>query len=725
MDKLDMRRGVFWLAAAAYLAAASTATAQPPPSQPATAAPSVSNTSADENGITLNFVNADVRDVVKAVLGDYLKLNYEIGSNVQGTVTLQTSQPLSREHVLPALEQALALNNLALVHANGIYEVMPLTDAHKQAGMTPGHFNGGPLGYGTEVVHVRYLGAEQMQKLVAPLAAAEGAIRVDPSSNTLLIEGTAQERRAILQDIALFDVDSMAHMSFELFQPEHMDADELSKELTALMGGVSGQASGGARLVPIDRLNAVLAITPQPRFLNQLRVWVARLDKPGQGNDKKIFVYHVQNGRATDLANTLLKTLFGSAAGTTTTTPSPSPFSSQSGGSMSGSTNNFGSGSLLGGGTTLTQGGTTPSHPTSGSAAFQPVTTPEAEHEGRARNNFETVGGVSREGINSVNITADENNNALVILATPREYNVIQDALRQLDVAPVQVLLEAAIAEVTLTKEIQFGVQFFLQNAHNQGVLTQGSSVPLPPPTTTTDTGTIVGQGGIPTTTTPTVNISAPYPGFSYMYSNGANIQVILNALDSVTHVEVISSPQVMVLNNQLASLEVGDQVPILSGEAQSTVTADSPVVNSVEYLDTGVILRVTPRVNRSGQVMMDISQEVSGVDNSASSVSTIGSPTIQQRKIESSVSIGDGETVALGGLFSDQVSTSRNGIPWLDRIPVLGYLFGATDNSHNRTELMVLITPHVVESPEKARAVTDELRRELPEVQPLFDQGG
>jgi general secretion pathway protein D len=698
MDFSNLRRAASWLIALVCLTLP--VAAQPAPSTPASrAAQSTATTSQDESGITLNFVNADVRDVAKAVLGDYLKLNYEIGSTVQGTVTLQTSQPLKREQVLPALEQALSLNNIALVHANGIYEVMPLADAHKQVGMTGGHV-GNNSGYGVDVVHVHYVSAEQMQKLIAPLAATEGAIRIDQNRNLLIIEGTAQERAALLQDVALFDVDSMSGMLFELFTPQYMDAEEMAKELTSLMGGVSGQMSGGVRLVPIDRLNAVLAISPQQRYLGQLHAWVARLDKPGQGNDKKIFVYHVQNGRASDLANTLLKTLFGAAAGTATTTPSPSPFSNQSGGSMSGSTNTFGSTSLVGGGTQMQQGGTQASHP---STAFQPVTSPAQEREGARGRPFETIGGVAREGINSVNITADETNNALVVLATPREYAVIQDALRQLDIAPIQVMLEAAIAEVTLTNETQFGVQFYLNGPNNQGVLTQGSTVPL--------------------STNPLVNITAPYPGFSYMYTNGANIQVILNALDQVTHVEVISSPQVMVLNNQLASLEVGDQVPILSGEAQATVTADSPVVNSVEYLDTGIILKVTPRVNRSGQVMMDISQEVSGVNTTATSQSTIGSPTIQQRKIESSVSIQDGQTVALGGLFSDQHTVSRSGIPLLDRIPFVGDLFSNNDNQHNRTELMVLITPHVVDSPEKALAITNELRKKLPAVQPIFDQ--
>jgi general secretion pathway protein D len=721
MSNRYMRRMTFWLAAALCLAGpaclAVAAAAQPAPSQPGAA--SVNTTASDESGITLNFVNTDVRDVAKAVLGDYLKLNYEIGSNVQGTITLQTSAPLSRAQVLPALEQALSLNNLALVRANGIYEVMPLADAHKQVGMTPGHVGGGTLGYGVEVVHVRYMSADQMQKLLAPLSATEGAIRVDPSRNMLIIEGTAQERQSLLEDVSLFDTDSMSGMSFELFQPSYMDADELAKELDALMGGATGPMAGVVRLVPINRLNAVLAISPQQRYLTQLHGWVTRLDKPGQGNDKKIFVYHVQNGRAADLANTLLKTLFGSAAGQTTTSATPqtssnvNTFGSSSSSSGSSLLNSFG-----GAGQTQA-GGTSPSHPTTSSSTFQPVTSPaESEHEGHARA-FETVGGVSREGINSVNITADETNNALVVLATPREYAVIQDALHQLDIAPVQVLLEAAIAEVTLTKETQFGVQYLLGNAHNQALLTQSATFPAVAGSSTVDPTT-----GLPVTTAMQALLPT-LPGFSYMFMNGSNIQVLLNALGTVTHVEVISSPEVMVLNNQMASLEVGDQVPILSSQSQSAIGDNSPVLNSVEYLDTGVILKVTPRVNRSGQVMMDISQEVSGIDNNATTSSTIGSPTIQQRKIDSSVSVGDGETVALGGLFSDQLTQAHSGIPFLQDVPVLGYLFRNTDDSHNRTELMVLITPHVVDNPEKARAVTDELRRKLPDTQPLFNKKG
>ncbi|HTT99129.1 MAG TPA: hypothetical protein VMF58_13855, partial [Rhizomicrobium sp.] len=210
-------------------------------------------------------------------------------------------------------------------------------------------------------------------------------------------------------------------------------------------------------------------------------------------------------------------------------------------------------------------------------------------------------------------------------------------------------------------------------------------------------------------------------PGFSYMFSNGNNIKVILDALETVTHIEVVSSPEVMVLNNQPASLQVGDRVPIVTQQSQQTTDSTAPIINSIEYEDTGVILKVTPRVNRGGMVMMDISQEVSQVADT--SASPVASPTIQERKINSTVAVQDGETVVLGGLISDSRNTSKNGVPFLQDVPVLGNLFRDTGDSKTRTELMVLITPHVVDNVQKARKITDELRHKLPSVQAVLER--
>ncbi len=631
--------------------------------------------------ITLNFVNADVKDVAKAVLGDYLKLNYQIASTVTGTVTIQTSQPLSRDQVIPALDRALRLNNMALVSNDGIYDVVPIADAQRDTGAIKGPGGGVSMEYGSEVVPLHYVGAAQMQKLLEPLAPAQGIVHADISRNILIIDGTAEQRRTLREDIALFDADWLAGMSFALYTPTNMDAQELAHELDGIMGSSDSPIAGVVKLMPIDRLNAVLAISPQKKYLAKLQSWVDRLDRPGEGSDRRIYVYHVQNGRASDLAGTLAKVLFGnnssgagqSNPGLVHTTPSMSSSTSPT----STSTTNVGGG--------ITQAIASGGGNTGGGIQAAPA------------EQFSASGSIRGDHGNAeVTITADEVNNALVMYATPREYAPIEKALRQLDTAPVQVFLEAVVAEVTLNNSLKYGLQYFYRpNANN-----------------------VVGLSDA------TLPISQAFPGFSYMFANHSNIQIVLDALENVTHVEVISSPKIMVLNNLTATLQVGDQVPIETAQSVSTTDSSAPIVNSIQYEDTGVILKVTPRVNRGGVVMMDISQEVSAVDPTLST-GGINSPAIEQRKIDSSIAIQDGQTVALGGLISDSKSKGKAGIPFIQDIPLLGNLFRDTNVTHDRTELIVLITPHVVDSSEKAQAITDELRRKLPTVQTILTPDG
>jgi general secretion pathway protein D len=641
----------------------------------------VSESSANEHGdITLNFINADIRDVAKGILGDYLKLNYEIAANVQGAVTIQTSQPLTRAQVMPVLEQVLRLNGLALTNSNGVYKVVAIAEARHQSGAIAvgSSQTKAALGYGIEVVPIHYISAAEMEKLLDPLAPSQGIIHVDTARNVLIIEGTEEERQTLLDDISLFDADWLSGMSFALFTPNYMDAEELAKELDQVIGGLNSPVSGVVRLIPIDRLNTVLAVSPQARYLNELKSWVERLDRPGEGSDKKIFVYHVQNGRASDVAATLDKVLFGNGA--SSQTPS---HQGQSPAFQASAASAFGSGN-----TAL---------PSMMSSAAEPSPVSNTPHQptpssGSASADSGIKSGIA--GFESVSITSDEVNNALVIAATPKQYTAIIAALDQLDKAPVQVFLEAAIAEVTLTNNMQYGLQYFYQpSGDHKFVLSNTNSA----------------------------NIGSAFPGLSYLFTNGTNIQIILNALATETHVEVVSSPKVLVLNNQTATLQVGDQVPIATEQAVSVLTPDAPVVNSIQYEPTGVILQVTPRVNRGGIVMMDVSQEVSDV--SSTTTSSLNSPTIAQRKIASSVAVQDGETIALGGLILSNINRSKNGIPFLQDIPVLGNLFRTTQNNVGRTELMVLITPHVIDSVQKARAITDELRRRLPTLQPLLDE--
>jgi general secretion pathway protein D len=605
------------------------------------------------NGITLNFVNADVRDVAKAVLGDYLKLNYAVAPNVQGMLTIETSAPLARADVLALFEQSLRLSQLALVSNNGIYRIVPIADAAKEASLvTAGAVPGGQAGFGVQIVPLKFVGAAEISRLLAILAPAQGSVQVDPTRNLLIIAGSAQERAQLTETINLFDVDWLAGTSFALYTPQYMSAQELVRELGQVIGGANSPIASLVRLIPIDRLNTVLAVSPQVQYLQELQQWVTRLDRPGQGSDRRIFIYRVQNGRASDLASVLIRALSGNRGG------------------GRGQADVF------------------------GADIAPPANGVPGPGAGVAPPQVLGAVGANVSAIGDINITADERNNALVIVASPQEYGAVEAALRQLDTEPLQVLLEAAIAEVTLTDDLRYGVQYFARPG---------------------------GDHQIALSTSNTSAIAPTFPGFSYAFTQGSNIKVVLDALSSVTNVEVISAPELLVLNNQPATLQVGDQVPIVTQQAISTITTGAPLVNSVQYHDTGVILKVTPRVNQGGMVMMDISQEVSDV--ATTTTSSIDSPTIKQRKIESIVAVRDNETIALGGLIMDNATRGRNGIPLLSDIPVVGGLFGTTSTRGTRTELMVLITPHVVDSLSSARAVTDELRRKLPALQPIFER--
>ncbi len=648
-----------------------------------------------DQGISFNFVNASVTAVAQTIFGQLLKENYTIDGGVQGTITLQTTRPLSIDEVIPALETSLQMANLALTREADGYHIVPLADA-AQAGAGNLSIAGGPQtpGYGYEIIPLKYANAASIEKLIQPLAQSNVQIQADTAHNLLIVAGTSQDRAAIAANVAVFDVNWLAGMSYALIPMQNASAESVVKEVNQIIGGSDSPMSGVVRLVVISQLNAVLVISQQAQYLSQVRDWIERLDQQQQSDERQVFIYRVQNGRASDIAKTLDDLLGQSNSGTSS---SPGGDTQDNSGAGSGD-NNDTSPLPVGGG--------------SGAMAISGMGSNGSSFGAGQNNGFpgqvgnvqnasgETQGGPDAQGSNDLvssddtdadqppRITADDTNNALLIYATPEQYHSLENALQQLDVEPMQVMIEAAVAEVTLTNQLAYGVQYFFKSGRVESLNTTG----------TTDA------------------VAAAVPGFSAILSPGNNIQIILNALESITHVDVLSAPKLLVLNNEPAELDVGDEVPITTQTAQSTDSASAPLVSTIQYQPTGVILHVTPRINEGGLVTLDISQEVSEVSSTTSS--TLNSPTISERKISTIVAVPDDQTVALGGLIQSTTTASNGGIPLLDRIPGLGVLFSNRDNSVDRTELMVLITPHVVQSPGSLQAVTDTLRGELGDVQ-------
>ncbi|MCF4164782.1 type II secretion system secretin GspD [Zavarzinia compransoris] len=616
-----------------------------------------------DGDVNLNFTNADVRDVAKAVLGDILGLTYAVAPEAEGQLTIQTGRPIRRQDVLRTFEVSLRAAELGILREGDLYTVLPLRDAQRRGAMV----GAGEPGYGTEAIPLRFVGAEELRALLQPLVPPDAKIAADEAHAQILVTGNTESRRSLRDLIGQFDVDWLRGVSFGLIVPRWTEVTGLVEQLTQLLNAEGVPTAGTLRFVPIRQVNGVLVISTRADYLERVRGLVDMLDQEAQGTRRRLFVYRVQNGRAADLAKVLANAFGGegasAAATTTAASPSPSPAAS-------------GTASLAGaGGTTMPGFETDDSLPMptmDGTATTAPLSFDLGENEG------------------AVTISADETTNSIVVHARPAQYEIVEDALRRLDVLPLQVMIESAVTEVTLNEELRYGVQWFFQTGNSSFTLSEFASG-------------AIGQ---------------IFPGFSYLVSNGDSITGVLNALSEVTNIDVVSAPKLLVLNNQTATLQVGDQVPIATQSAQSVDTSDSRVVNSIEYRDTGIILRITPRVNDNGLVLLDIAQEVSNVVKT--STSDLDSPTIQQRRIASSIAVQDGQTVALGGLITEDRQEGGSGIPVLRKIPVLGALFGAKSRTRERTELLILLTPRVIRNAVDARRVTDELRDTIRSIEPL-----
>lgn len=644
----------------------------------------IADVAVEEGQIKLNFQNADLLQVVKVILGDMLGATYVVDPAVQGEVTMQTSRPLSRTDLVPTLELLLRMNDAAIVMDGAVYRIVPLVKA--ATGVRAPQLGDAdlplPRGYGVRIVPLQHVAADEMAKILEPFVAdGKNVLRTDSKRNVIILAGDGEDMGRLLEAIRMFDVDRMKGMSVAMFTPNYVDAKTLGTELEALLADPdSGLMAGRVRFLVIERLNAVMVVTPRPDYLAQVRSWVHRLDMDSGESGARLFVYRVQNGRATALAESLNKA-FG-FAGATTGTPPPSLAPGLEPGTISTSTSSSSSSDRqerpLDAGSSL-----------QGAPGLLGGTTGDGL-------------GLDSGGKKRTRVVADEPNNALLIMATSKEYQQILSALRQIDVVPLQVLVDVTIAEVTLGDELRYGVEWYFKNRINNDKF-DGYGVGL----------LDLGESGV-----------APrIPGFSYSFVTlGGDVRWVLNMLAEESNLSVLSSPSLLVLNNQEAKIQVGEEVPITTQQQQSTLGGaglDTPnIINSIQYRETGVLLTVKPRVNVGGLVTMDVKQEVSRVPavNNKNELT----PRIQTRKINSTVSVQSGDTIILGGLIRDGRDRTESGIPLLHKIPILGAAFGTKSDSQGRTELLVLITPRAIMNRGAALQVTEEFRRKVNSLIPI-----
>ena len=607
---------------------------------------------ADDGGIVLNFEKAELHEFMRVIFDTILKQNYIVDPSVGGTVTLHTTRSITLDAVLPIVETVLQLNGAAVIYDDGAYRIMPLADA-AQSSRSPSigrYSSGGGVGYGIQVVPLQYASATEIEKILTPLVSDGTTLRVDTARNVLILSGPRFRLEELLATVRTFDVDWLKGMSFAIFRLEYADAATMVEELEQIIGGDSATPLAGiVRLLPIERLNAVLVITHRPDHIAQVRALIEQFDLGVEGSGgRRLFVYDLENGKAESIAESL-QLIFGTGDGRDSVAPV---------------------------GTLAAAGVFRPA-----TAVSRPVPTPGASQQPQDTG---TGGGIAADQQSEIKVIADTDNNSVLVLASQEDYRSIEAAIRRLDVPPRQVLIEATIAEVSLTDNLNYGVRWFLEKSDWE----LGFNAPVP-----------TGAGG---------------EGLTFaFFDQDSSVRAFFDLLSANSNVKFLSTPQVMVLDNQTATIRVGDQIPVTTRSSQSTTNPDAPIVTEVQFRDTGTLLTVTPRINAGGQVTLEISQEVS-LPGSSPAVGGGGNVAIAQRTINSSVTVQSGQTVVLGGLILENTTEGRTGIPILQSIPFLGNAFSTTTQDVFRTELLITVKPQVITNSSDMRKVTEELRRQI-----------
>ncbi|MEX0404340.1 type II secretion system secretin GspD [Aquibium sp. LZ166] len=606
----------------------------------------------------VSLENAEVAVAARTVLGDMLGITYSLDERATGTVSIVTSRPLPAGEILTAFESALRSNGIAMVREGDRLRLMPASDAIGIAELSRG-VNVQP-GYGVTAYPLRHVSASTIMPLLENFVARQGMVRVDPNGNALLFQGTAAERRAAIDAAISFDQDWLADESVGIFPIQNGTAKSMIPELNRVLDlGEGGRGSNTIRVQPIERNNSLLVVARSRQMLQRAATWIERLDKL-EASASYLQVYRVQHLEATRLAS-MVNQIFNGASAVTEDPAAQFPPDSQP-------ADRSGSGDPA-----------APATPSDRMADALPI-------EDDLSTGIESGGGDQGGGYSGgIRVTANPENNSLLILARPDQQRLIEEAILALDRPAAQVAIEATIAEVTLSNDLRYGVQFFLQSG---------------------DDGSVglfkdVAEAAI----------SRVLPGFNLLLGPESDPHVVIDALRGVTEVKVLSSPNLVVLDNKPAVLQVGDEIPIVTRTAQSVTDPEAPIVNNVEFRETGVILKVLPRITANGTINLTIEQEISSVARGSSQSLT---PTISQRKIQSTVSVTSGQTVLLGGLISEQQQRGRDGVPVLGDLPIIGEAFRSNQNNATRTELIILIRPQVIKDSLDAQMVAEQMRSQL-----------
>ncbi len=625
--------------------------------------------------IVLNVENGDIREIVRNLLGDALGEGFIIDPAVTGTVTVRTAKGIKRSDIIPTLEMLLRSVKAVLLKDGNYWRVLPEGGAN--LGTVPPRVTLRPgAGVSVVILPVKHIGAKELEKVITPFAKAPStaAIRVDELRNLLFLSGTEAEIRNMLEIAEMFDVNILAGMSFLLHPLESSDVKTVAADWEKIFPATANPFAGLLRIVPIERMNAILLISPQREMIVEARQWLERLDKGSDaGGGARLYVYNVRYTQAEKLQVILQQAISGRVNQSATATVAP------------GQTAN-----------TLTS----PTSPLVGQTAFTPgnVTTAIQPNNSRPAVPTTAVGGSTQSTALARNATviADKDRNALLIVATPAEYAAIESALYKLDVQPKQIAIEVQLATIDLTGAFKFGLTAAFSGKPNSAInrLTSDN-----------------GAGAINAVS-----------GFTYTWAAGSAVKVALDSLlQTGKQARTIASPTLITLDNQKATFNSLKQISVITGSTTTVTPTGNVVTNTPSYIPTGVTLNVTPRVSGTN-VFLEIQQQTS---TSTKSDVVGANPDIDTKSVTTTVMVPSGDTILMGGFIQDNSNNTSSGVPFISTIPVLGALFGEQGWDSQRSEMVMLITPRIMSTIEETRDVVDELRQQMSKIETLMPQLG
>lgn len=632
--------------------------------------------------IVLNFDNADLYAVI-GTIAELLGLNYIVDPNVRGKVTINTAGGLYKRDLFPVFLQILEVNGLTAIKEGSLYRIVQLKESTRlpiELRFARGGADASPMDkIIIQIIPLKFISTEEMTKLITPFISAGGTVVSDMASNTLLVVDKGLNILKILRLVETFDINMLERVYYRFYPLKYLDAEDVTQTLSDFIASYEKVTNLMVKFIAISRLNTLFVVSTNPLVFEKVDEILGQIDVIDEEVAPKIYVYFVKNGAAKDLA-ALLDKVFQKKSSSTDKSKDKK---SKPGGSAS-----------------------IPGNPLSkANVKAKKAEKAAAEAKAKAKEPAKKISASEKgEGSGSgtlmgeINITPDEMRNALIIEAIPSDHRIIEEILRQIDILPRQVLIEATIAEISLDSRTSLGMKWAL----GKGAAAAGTGSFAAAINKVVETGA-----------------DAALTGLTYSIGVTDKWFAALNALASEGKVNVLSSPHVLASDGKEAKIDVSREVPVATG--QTTVASGSTVSEtSIEYRDTGVILYVTPHINTGGLVTMDISEEVSELEKEVE-VAGETYPSFFKRTVKTTLTVKHGQTIVIGGLIRDKEEEDITGVPCLIKIPVLRYMFGQWSKSVEKIELIVLITPYVIADLDDVDAVTQEFKQKVRNVMNRF----